>query len=232
MTTLSPPPCISFKTFLAFSREFKPRITNQVPRDSLRRFNGSNQRRIIGALKFFGFTVGEDQVTEKFRHFLSVLDTSEACQGFRDLLACYADIEIVTGDPWRPQGIHEWFLARIGNSDDCEAAEALFSHLCDASESEELVGLGLAIRRFHRLPKKEFRSHGQDDNLESRSDEAPLLRAQAMGNHECRCGFLDSVLARFPEFDPSWTEDRRAAWTKAYLEVLNGLPMGAWVSRT
>lgn len=213
------PPYVSYRTF----RNFIERLQQGIPARFDRSFwgetlSGSTGTHLIASLRFLGLIDASDFPTERLRRLVTTKAGERASllrviaidaysflnEGAFDLsTATYAQLQEVFRDRFQPTGDVARKCIKFFVALTIDAGVPLSPHIT-----------------------KRFRASGNGTGTKASSKKAPvkIIRnlpvPQQVVEVPQRTGWEEILLAKFPTFDPSWSEDVKLNWFKAFDELL------------
>jgi len=196
------PPYLSFRTFTGFIEGLRKGVPNRVDRSAMPSFSGSNQSQILATLRYLELISPKGIPTEK----LSRLVESQGGnfrKNLRELL--------VKSYPFLFQGfdlrratideLTERFEGAGATGDTIRKCISFF--LAAAKHAELEVSPFMLRRRQTRRPNNAARARKTEDM--GAPDSGPNSRS-----------WQEVVLAKLPEFDPTWSPEVKSKWFDAF----------------
>ncbi|MDD4860083.1 MAG: DUF5343 domain-containing protein [Dehalococcoidales bacterium] len=216
------PPYVSYRTF----RNFIDRLQQGIPARFDRSFwgetlSGSTGTHLIASLRFLGLIDAGDFPTERLRRLVMAKVPERASllrvvtvdaysflnEGTFDLAtATYAQLQEVFRDRYQPTGdvarkCIKFFVALA-----VDAGVPLSPHIIKRFRaSGNGTGTKISAKKIGTKPIR---------NL-------PVPQVVEVPQHN---GWGESLMAKFPSFDPSWAEELQMSWFKAFDELLRRFP--------
>ncbi|MGE0702747.1 MAG: hypothetical protein AB7F99_09570 [Vicinamibacterales bacterium] len=212
------PPYVPYRTFLAFLESMRHGVPSHVDKSVLRSMSGGIQGWLKASLKSMKLidqaNVPQDLLrdlaaSEGARRKQLLKRVFESTYGFLDQ---YVDLETTT-----PAKLEAAFTAAGANGDTVRKAVAFMLSLAkdaDVELSPHLLRRGALTQTGSRhSPAVPRKSRGVGD--------AGVRRAET-GDESANLGGGDweQLVAKFPEFDPGWSDELKARWFDAFERLM------------
>ena len=213
------PPYVPWKTFVTFLDSLRQGIPSRIDRTVMPTFSGAMQSQVMSALRYLGLIDEQGRPLDA----LSQLVTSESTQReeiLRDILdrayRFLADLNIGTAT----SGQLEEAFKRAGATGDtvrkCIAFFLAANQYAGVSLSRHLKAprARQGVSRRRQQPRR--RPAQQIGSITFESEEP---RAQPAAPEYLT--WEQMLLAKFPTFDPSWPDEVKAEWFKAFNRLMS-----------
>lgn len=207
------PPYVSFRSFMTLIEELKTNgLPPRVDRSVLKRFAGGLASQLIMALKSLGLIEdGQNKPTERLEELVRAYGTEEFKDGLRQvLLDSYPFLQDLDLKTATPSMFAEAFRnATAAKEDVLRKCRTFFIHAAQFSGLEvgprlvsgtgSVASNGAARRRPKAVATKKREPEGQNGG--------PRIEVEVSPSD-----FAGRLLQKFPDFDPSWSDELKKAW--------------------
>lgn len=216
------PPYIPFQTLLTLLEELRTNgVPAQIDRSVLKRFSGATGTQLLGAVRSLGLVDTEDRPTPQLVAMVNA-EGEDLKPLLNNLLKnsypYVFKLDLMTATPAM---FAEAFKTNTGAKEDVlRKCRTFFIHAAKKADvplgprlqsgSAPRSPNGSGVKRRVKGKGKEERAHGERADKDiSTSNEKP---AHLMG----------ALLAKFPEFDPSWPDEIKTKWFEGFEQFMKG----------
>lgn len=212
------PPYIGWATWHRLLEGLKTFIPPYVDRsyfDSLG-FSGTQYSQAVRTLSFLGLITEAKKPTEKLQLLVATNNSNDHKRMFREILQdAYRPFFDNPGPQNATIGALEEYLRSIGAKgvvDKCVTFFLAAAKEADIPLSPQLAGeLGRRVGRGLRTPRKATSKHpARTTSIERAIGQTEILSSD----------LAQSLVEKFPDFDPKWSDDIRLRWFEAFQELL------------
>lgn len=206
------PPYIAYRTLQTLLREFKASgLPPRIDRSVLGRFAGGLQGQIMLALRALGLMDADNRPTPRLAHVVDVYDTPQLKPEMRKIIEeTYPYVLALDLTTATPSMFSEAFRNNVDAKEEVlRKVRTFFLHA--ARDVGIAIGPRIQKAKFPRVRKdaapKQKRIRTTDERGSKPSDD-----------HSG--GMLDKLLAKFPDFDPSWSPELQAKWFAGFEQFM------------
>jgi hypothetical protein len=225
------PPYVSWRTFETFLQSLKQGVPSRVDRTLMPSLSGSVSSQVQHALRFLGLVEQDGTCTDKLTALVDALKKGEESEDYAVALAgvlreAYGflfanggsafDLERATQgalvEKFRSTGASGETVPKVVNFflNAAKAAKVPLSPHISTGRPLRTGEQRPRITRKKRIPPSpgEAEKGGVTPKPEDEDDEGTSRRTGP--------GFREKLLAKFPEFDPSWTPELQSKWFEGF----------------
>ena len=205
------PPYVSYRTFLNFIEGLQPGIPARIDRSYWgERYSGSTGTQLMTALRFLGLINGGGIPTTRLRQLVSSTDTQRH-EGLKQIARAAFDFlaerALDPGVATYAQ-LEEAFSSTYQMTSDVtrKCIKFLVNLLDDAG-----VFLSPFIVKRSKTIRSGARKKGTTKKISARTN-GNLLVSSDLSQIPPHTTWYEMVLAKFPNFDPAWTDEVKLKW--------------------
>lgn len=208
--TLSPA-YVAYSTFKNTILGLAPNgeLPTHVDHSVLSTMSGSSRGQFIGALRFFGL-VSEDDIPSPELSQLAVSNEQDWKSTLRTLLEShYTEQQLAALRSGTPKSLHETFSGAPPSL--IKPATRFFV--------KAALDVGLSVGP-HVARKSAPRSNGNALTRRTPRRQQRRIHPHSRQTQPTTGSLAESLLAKFPEFNPSWEKEQQQSWFEAYQKLL------------
>ncbi len=215
------PPYVAFRTFQTFLESLALGMPNRIDRSLFdSKFSGTATSQILSALRSLELINGNGTPSDALRHLVDGDDTVRKSALTNILKQAYGYVFELDLEHATKQQLRE-AMRRFGCTDTMLVkCEAFFIH------AATYAGIPLSPyltsnRKSGTRPRTNHKSSKTIPTATSNGNETNLGTDTVAD--DVRDEFLNRVLDKFPDFDPSWPEETQLSWMQGMVNLQNAL---------
>lgn len=219
------PPYVSFKSFTTLIEELKTNgLPPQIDRSVLRRFSGGLGSQLLMATKSLGLVADDNKPTPRGAKLVAAFGTDAWKETLRGVIATsYPFLNDLDLTQATPSMFAEAFKRGTGAKEDVlRKCRSFFLHA--AQDADIPIGPRIlngsvprspaaagTTKRKPKAAKAKVGTGGGEEQVRHQHHHTPAPATETVAQ---------ALLAKFPPFDPGWTDDIKAKWFDGYERLL------------
>lgn len=213
------PPYVSFKTWMTLIEDLQTHgLPPQIDRSVLSRFAGGTGSQLLASLRSLGLTDRNNKPNTRMAQLVNAHGTDQFKPLLRAVLKdAYPFLSKMNLTTATPSMFADAFKVTGAKEDVLRKCRTFYLHAAQFAEVE--VGPRLLQAKTTRpvssgAPKKRTTAKPKVRKQSATEQERPI------GSDTARDSVANQLLAKFPAFDPSWSDDIKAKWFEGYERLL------------
>lgn len=212
------PPYVSFKSLLTLVEELKTNgIPPQIDRSVLSRFSGGLGSQLVMAMKSLGMVTEDNKPTPRGVAAIKAFGTDMFAIELRPLIEqAYPFLRGIDLSEATPSMFATAFKTGTGAKEDVlRKCRTFFIH------AAQYVGIPIGPRILSgSVPRSSTPGAVKRKPRTPKTPPADKVKEQQQHHTTTTSSVAQTLLAKFPEFDPSWSDDLKAKWFDGYGRLL------------
>lgn len=216
------PPYLPYRTFRTFVESLRVAIPGRIDRSLMGTMSGTAQGQLIAALRYLDLITLQGSPTEKLTRLVNSEGTDRQ-KTLRDILTPAYTFLFHEGFPLERatvRQLEEKFNTAGASGETVRKCIAFFTAAAKAADlplSPYIKG-ARGTRGNGGRPRRMASGAAPQDSLpKSQADQTPYDQSEPLT-------WRQLLLAKFPSFDPSWSEEVKAKWFDAFDRLMRSEP--------